>query len=301
LINFRFAFLGVLAILALALLSACGGGDGDSTIDVGDGEVNLSDDLPDEFPDDFPIYDGADFQGSYQGESQGVSGLVALWETDDSAGDVLDYYESELEGSSWSVESSGNTGAEGGFLAARNSDTSEVAAVYVGSADGKTSISVIISDDDSGIPDGGDDSGDDGSDDSGDDSSDGSDDGSDDNGSSDDGSSGNADLPEETDLPDDFPSNVPLPDDIRVTNSSSLTTGGVNTFFVEFYSEQSADEIADFFKAELPSSGWTESLSSESGGEIFLNFGTGESGVTIIITESPTDGYRLVTLSVVGA
>jgi hypothetical protein len=282
----KFGVLAVAALIGLASFAACGGGD-DKTFSAGDGEVTISDDLPDEFPDDFPQYGGADFQGSYQGESQGVSGLVATWTTDDSAEDVLNF---------------GNTGSQGGFLFARNSDTSKVAAVYVGSDGGNTSISVIISDDEDVIPDdgSGDETPDDGdsSGDSGDDSGDGS--------SSGDGGSA-AQLPDEQDLSDDYPADrVPLPGDIRVTSSSALATGGVESFYVEFYSQQSADEIADFFKNELPGKGWTETLTSESGGEIYLSFGPADSAnsssiVTIIISEAEVEGYRLVNLSVVGA
>ncbi|MEX0749293.1 MAG: hypothetical protein WD359_00655 [Dehalococcoidia bacterium] len=288
----------VLSISAAAFFAACGG-DGDETIDTGDGEITISDDLPDDFPDDFPIYDGADLQGSYRGEREGIEGLVATWTTGDSAEDVSAFYEEELNGDNWTIQSQGDQGALGSFFVALNNDESKAAYVYIGSNDDDTTIVVTVGDNEGSLTGGGDGTPADGGDDSGDDSGDSGDDGSSD------GASGSADLPDEQDLPDDFPSDrVPLPSGARVTSNSSISSGGTNTFFVEFYSEQSADELSDYFKDELPNNGWTESLSSQSGGEVFLSFapegGETTSGVTIIIADAPTDGYRLVTLSIFG-
>jgi len=300
----RIGIIGLLAVLGLALFAACGGDD--KTIATEDGEITISDDLPDEFPDDFPVYDGADLQGSYRGESEGVEGIVATWTTGDSIDDVAAFYERELDDGEWTTQSQGDQGALGSFFFALNSDESKAAYVYISGNDDDTTILVTVGDNDGTL------TGDDGSDDG---SSDGSDDGSTDDNSSgddssgddstDDGSSGSAELPDEQDLPDDFPSDrVPLPGDARVTGSSSFSSGGTNTFFVEFYSQDSADELADHFKSELPANGWTESLTSESDGEIFLSFapegGVSTSGVTIIIADSPADGYRLVSISMFG-
>jgi hypothetical protein len=72
---------------------------------------------------------------------------------------------------------------------------------------------------------------------------------------------------------------------------------------VEFYSQDSADALEDYFKGELPSNGWTESLSTEADGAKFINFSSGEnseSNVTVTITASPTEGYQVVTVSVLG-
>jgi hypothetical protein len=298
----RFYIAALLVLLVAGFAVACGGDD--KTIATEDGEVTFSDDLPDEFPDDFPVYDGADLQGSYRGESEGVEGIVATWTTGDSIDDVAAFYEEELDGDNWKIESQGSQGSFGSFYFALNSDDSKMAYVLISRSDDETTILVTVGDNDGSVPGGDGSSGDDDSGDgsSGDDSGDA---GSSDDGSGDDGSSGSADLPEEQDLPDDFPADrVPLPSGARVTSSSSLSSGGTDTHFVEFYSQQSADELADYFKSELADKGWTESLSSESNGEMFLSFSEGEagtSGVTIIIADSPVDGYRLVTISVFGS
>jgi hypothetical protein len=298
--------LGLTALFVLALFAACGG-DGDKTVDIpGGGEVSLSEDLPDEFPDDFPVYDGADLQGSYRGESEGVEGIVATWTTGDSVEDVASFYEEKLNGDNWTVQSKGSQGGLGSYFFATNSDESKVAYVYIAGSEGEdTTILVTVGDDDGSFT-GGEDAGSD-TPDAGDDASGDSGDDSGDDGSSGDDSTSDAQLPDEQDLSDDYPADqVPLPDDIRVTSSSSLATGGVESFYVEFYSKKSADEIADFFKNELPGNGWTETLTSETDGDIYLSFGSADtaetgSSVTIIISEADVEGYRLVNVAVVGA
>ena len=291
----RLAALGVVALMGLAFLAACGGGDNNKTIDTGDGKVTVSDDLPDEFPDDFPVYKDADLQGSYQGENEGVSGIVASWTTGDSADDVTNFYKDKLNGDNWKIQSSGTSGG-GSFFVVLNKDESKAGYVVIGEADGDTSIIVTVGDNpDSASGDGS--SGDDTEDTSGEDTS------GNDNSSGDDGSS-SAQLPEEQDLSDDFPSDrVPLPDDSRVTSSSSISSGGQNSFFVEFFSKKSTDELRDYFKDTLTGKGWTEALASESGGEVYLSYTPSDesaaSSVTVIITDANVDGYRTVSLSVV--
>lgn len=294
------AAVGAVALMGVAFFAACGGGDS-KTIDTGDGKVTISDDLPDEFPDDFPVYDGADLQGSYQGENEGVSGVVATWTTGDSADDVTNFYKDKLNGDNWKIQSSGTSGG-GSFFVVLNKDESKAGYVVIGEADGDTSIIVTVGDNDGSVS-GDDSSGDSGSGDDTEDTS-GEDTSGNDSSSGDDGSS-SAQLPEEQDLSDDFPSDrVPLPDDVRVTSSSSISSGGQDSWFVEFYSKKSADELKDYFHDTLTGKGWTEALASESGGEVYLSYTDSEtsatSSVTIIITDADVDGYRTVSLSVVG-
>jgi len=293
----RFGALGVVALMGIAFFAACGGGD-DKTIDTGDGKVTISDDLPDEFPDDFPVYDGADLQGSYQGESEGVSGTVATWTTGDSADDVTNFYKDKLNGDNWKIQSSGTSGG-GSFFVVLNKDESKAGYVVIGEADGDTSIIVTVGDNDGSVS--GDDSGDNASGDDVEDTS--GEDNAGDDGSSDEGST-DAQLPEEQDLSDDFPSDrVPLPDDSRVTSSSSISSGGQNSFFVEFYSKKSADELRDYFGDTLTGKGWTEALASEADGDVYLSYTNSETSatasVTVIITDADVEGYQTVTLSVV--
>jgi hypothetical protein len=287
-------------MLVAATAAACGG-DGDKKIDVpGGGEVNVSDDLPDDFPDDFPIYDGADFEGSFSGEQDGVAGIVANWTTGDDIDEVRTFYDDEFSGDGdWTAETDGTTG-DSSFWSVRNSSGDEAAFVTAATDGDKTNITVVISDDLNDLP------ADDGNDSSsgGDDSS--SDDGSssdaDDSDSGDDPGSGDADLPEEVDLPDDFPSDVPLPDNIRVTNAFSSSTGGVDTFIVEFLSQDSIDDLSAHFKNEFEGKSWTQSFHSESNGQVFDTYAENDEGtgtaVTVTIYESTVSGYNTVALTV---
>ncbi len=290
------------AVVALTAW-ACGGGD-DKTIDIpGGGQVNVSDDIPDEFPDDFPIYDGADFQTSFSGEQDGVEGLIATWQTDDSFDDVKAFFDGEFEGGSWTSTGDGTTGSESAFWSVQNADNDKGGFVTIVTSDGKTAISVVISDDLSDLPTGDGSSGDDSS--SGDDDSSGDDSSSDGDDSSSDDSSDppSAELPDEADLPDDFPSDVvPLPDDIRVTNASSFSTGGVESFIIEFYSKDSVDDLATHFKDGFEGKGWSQSFQTESDGQVYATYAENADAtgavVTVTISESEVDGYNNVGLTV---
>jgi hypothetical protein len=288
-----FIAVAVLAISAFAASAACGGDD--KTIDVGDGEVNVSDDLPDEFPDEL-VYDGADLQGSIQGETSGIEGIVATWSTDDDADDVKSFYEDLFDGEGdWTSDSKGDLGGSS-FFTAKHSDGQRVAYVLVGSGDvtgeDKTSIVITVGDDPSLSSGDGDDS-----------SGDGDEATPDDGGSGGDGGDADASLPEETDLPDDFPEDeVPLPDDIRVTGASSFSGSGVTTYLIEFYSQDSVDELKDAIKGDLEDAGWDETVTTTSNGAVFATYtrGDGSDGQAVIVNigDADVEGYSVVSLSV---
>jgi hypothetical protein len=278
-----------------ALLVACGGGD-DKTVNVpGGGEVSVGDDIPDGFPDDFPRYPGADEKGGYRGEQDGVEGFVAIWETDDSVEDVQAFFEEELAKDPWST--SGSISSSGfNIISFENSSAGTAGGVTVGEEDGKTTISVFLGEDGTGG--GSSDDGEEPTEDDGSSSGDGEepteDDGS--------GSSGSSDLPDEVDLDEDYPSDLALPDGARVTDSSKISSGGTTTIFVQAYSEDSVDELEEYFKDKLTAAGWTEAITSSSGGDVFLTYSKGENstdGVYISITsDSGYEGYRGISVSI---
>lgn len=290
----RWTLVGV-ALLAL-LAAACGGGGDKKTVDVGDGQVTIGGDLPDSFPDDFPVYDGADFQGSFQGEQQGVEGLVANWTSGDDLSDVVAFYNGEFGDGPWKTTASGN--AQGvSFWSVQNNDKSKVGYVSVSESDGQVAILVIVGDDVSGA------TGDDGSSDGSDGSSgDGSDDSSGDDGSGD-SSGGDAQLPDEVDLSDDFPTDVVgLPDGARVTDTSSISAGGGTTHFVTFYSKDSADDLDNYFKDELEGNGYTQSVRTSDGNGVYAAYAENADGtgtvVIVTVADADVSGYRQVSLSV---
>ncbi len=302
-----FLLMAALLFAATSVLAACGGDD--KTIDIGDGEINVSDDIPDDFPDDFPKYDDAEVMGSVTSDASGSEGTLVTFQTDDSLEDVEAFYESEFEDGPWQQVSNSSSSQGGSFLVEKG-DTA--ASVFFAEVDGKTSILVTYgTKEDLGLDDSsGDDASDDdgsSSDDDGEPTSESDSSTDDDAGSSDDGdsSSGSDDLPDEVDLEEDFPSSIPLPDGSRVTSSSSIASGGFSTVYAELYVDQSIDDLQTYFEDTLADAGYTESISSSSGGQIFLSYTEGDgssgNGVLVNISESGVDGYALVTITVSGA
>jgi hypothetical protein len=288
----------VAAITGLALaFSACGGGDDEDTIDVGDGDVTVGEGLPDGWPDDFPVYDGADLQGGARGDVDGTEGMIATWTTGDDADQVSDFYEEELSDGPWKSVGTTNV-ADGALIAFEHESDNRGGSVVIGGDGDDTSIIVSIAE---------------GLDLDDDDSADG--DGSDDGTDGDDGSTSDetptggdqpteADLPDEVDLPDTYPADqVPLPDDAHVSSAASSTAGGVGSHVVQFYSEDSVEELDDYFKTELEGNGFTQQLRTEQDGGVFATYGDGDdpsSGTIVLITmtESEVPGYSSTSLQI---
>jgi hypothetical protein len=287
-----------LALILIGLIfgMACGGDD-DKTIKTDDGSVNVSKDVPDGFPDDFPIPDGADSKGGYEGESQGVRGLIALWESDDDLEEVVSFYEDNLDGDWKSTSKTTTTG--GGTFTAEKGD--QAAFVILGESDGKTTIAVTVGDksDFSGV----------GDDDSTPSASDGGDSGDGDSNDGDNGTGGNAnaELPDEVDLNDDFPKDeVPLPDDARVTSSTSFSNSGIETFSVQlFVKSDDPGDVADGIKSDLEGKGWSQAFQTNDSGSVFSNYTRGDAAtttsqdsVTVFVEKSDVDGYVTVDVTV---
>jgi hypothetical protein len=287
----------VLLIAAFALVPlawACGGGDDDETVRVGDDEVTAGEDLPDGWPDDFPVYDGADLQGGIRGDVDGSEGLIATWETDDDASDVVAFYTGELEDGPWKSVST-TSGGDGTIIVFESTGTDQGGSVLIGEDEDKTTIFVTIGDAFDG------DGSDDDSDDSGDDSSDGSGD------AGDSGTGGDTptedDLPSEVDLPENYPSDrVPLPDGARVTTGTSSTVNGIGSHTLQFYSADSVEEVEAHFKSELEGNGFSEAVRTEQAGGVFVSYAENEDGsgmvVILTITDSEVPGYTSTVVQV---
>lgn len=288
---------GLAALLVIAAVAVGCGGDDKKTFDTGDGKVSVSKKLPDNFPKELQ-YKDADFEGSITGENDGIKGAVATWTSKDSVDDVASFYRDALKGDKWKSTSSGDFG-DGSFFTAESADGKTAVYVAIGSNDGKTSITVTYGDNPSGSSP----TEDTGDGDSGDEETP---EATSDSGS--DGDSGDSDvpLPDEANLSDSFPSSrVPLPDDIRVTSSSSFEAGGAETYYVEFYSKDSIDDLAKFFKDALPGKGWTNAFSAESDGTVTQSYTPADTsaneGVNLSISKSDSAGYNVVNLTVVVA
>lgn len=303
----------LIALLALTAW-ACGGGDDDDggSDDPGSGNItdacegdipdgvpgDVTDDLPDDFPDDLPIYDGADFRCGYSGEADGESAVAGIWTTGDSIDDVKAFYDEELGGDGpWSSAGSGSA-AGSTFWTVTKEDSSEGGVITLTSEGDDTVITAVISDDLDDLS---------GDDDSGSGDEDGDEPASDPDpsgGDDDDGASG--DLPDEVDLPDGFPSDdIDIPDGARIINASTFTSGGVQSFVVEFLSQDSVNDLATHFKDSFEGKGWGQSFQTESNGLIAAAYAENDDGsgkvVSLTIGESPYDGYSTVSFSILNS
>ena len=294
----RKLFLVLAPAMLIGLLAFGCGGDSKS-IKVGDTKIDLSNKVPSDFPKDFPVYKGADVQGSATGTEKGISGTVVTWQTGDDLDKVKDFYDKAFEDGPWKSSSTGSSG-DGSFWIANSADGKKTAYIGTSRRGNKTAIVVTVGDNGDASSDGGDDTPTSSSSkktatSSGDDSS------SDGEDPSSDSSPEPAELPDEANLSKDFPSDrVPFPSGSRVTSTSSFSSNGAKSYFVEVYIKDSVEHVDDYFKTELKKHGWTDAFASESDGEYFITF-TGDSdkeAVTIAIAQSDTPGYAKASLSV---
>jgi len=275
------------AALAGIMLAGCGGG-GTKTIKTGNGSLSVSNKLPDSFPGDFPVYKGADVQGSYSANQNGISGLAVTWQTGDSFDDVTAFYTDKFKSGGWKASANGTVG-DSSYWAGENASGTKAFYLAVSKSDGNTSIIGTVGDKEQA-----------GSSSDTPESADTPAAGSTASSSSS-STPESAALPTETKLPADFPSErVPMPSGSRVTQASSVSSGGQKTYFVEVYVKDTPEQAAEFFKTELPKHDWTEALTSQANGEFFGTYtaADGAEGVTVTSTASDTTGYAQVTLTV---
>lgn len=292
----KFILLVVPVMLVAAIAVGCGGG-GKKTIKVGDTKIEVGGSLPSSFPKDFPIYKGAAFKGSFSSTQQGISGTAANWESGDSVDKVKSYYDQQFKDGPWKSTASGTSG-DTAFWTADSSDGKQTAYVSVSKQNSKTAVVVIVGDK-SSLSGGGEEA-----------SPTSSSSSSKKTAATPSSESGGgetpsaaATLPAEGKLSSDFPTDrVPFPSGSRVTNTTSLSSGGVKTFYVELYVKDAPNKVNDYFKGELPKHDWTNAFTSESNGEFFQTFSGADTssneGVTLNISQSDTPGYSKVELTV---
>ncbi len=133
------------------------GGDVDIDMD-NDGSMRVTDDdggeynvstgndvsLPDNWPSSVPLPSNArlNYAGSMNTGVAETAGLSAVYATKDSPADVVTYFKSTLEAQGWKIEATMATG-DGSMITATKGEEENVA-VYVGSAEGETTVSVNI-------------------------------------------------------------------------------------------------------------------------------------------------------------
>lgn len=60
--------------------------------------------LPNGFPSDFPIYPGAKLSSSWTTGGEDGKGISVVWETSDSADQVMNFYKNKLSAASWKID-----------------------------------------------------------------------------------------------------------------------------------------------------------------------------------------------------
>lgn len=100
--------------------------------------------LPDNWPDSVPLPSDAriSYAGSMNGGDDASSGLSVVYTTKDSATEVAEYFKSTLEKEGWEIQATMATG-DGSMVTASKGEEENVA-VYIGSADGETTVNVSI-------------------------------------------------------------------------------------------------------------------------------------------------------------
>jgi hypothetical protein len=298
-------------VLAAIVAAACGGG-GSKTVNLpGGGQVSSSNKVPDNFPSDFPIYSGAKVQGSYTGQSEGISGSVVIWETGDALDKVKSFYNDQFAKDAWKSDSNGEVN-DNAYWSGANKDGTKQFYAGASRADNKTTITVTIGDKPKDSSSDGSSSGGSATSTSG--SSSASSDKKTSTAEAEDGSSSDSGadksptpspLPPEVKLASDFPKDrVPFPSGARVTSTSSFGSNGSKTYIITLYVKDSPEKVAQFFTDEMPKRGWTDSFTSNTNGEYFVTFTSGDTSgssgeaLTVGAQESETPGYTTVSLSV---
>lgn len=271
--------------VALGAVGCAGGSK--KTVDLGNGnKVSVGNKLPSTFPDDFPIYKGADLQGAVEGEQGGIKGTVATWTTGDALEKVRAYYNDAFSGDPWKQQA---TGAAGGasYWSTQNSKTGKVGYVSITGGD-KVSIIAAVGDNPdqanagaSGTP---------AVDVTQTDASDAS-------------ASPNTELPSEVSLPKDYPSSrVPLPPGSRVTLANQVSANGTQSYTIAFYTKDSGEQIATFYKDRLEANGFTQSLQTTAADGVYAAYAENPDGsggiVTLAVSPGDVPGYQQVALQV---
>ncbi len=110
---------------------------------------------------------------------------------------------------------------------------------------------------------------------------------------------GKVEIGTESEIPDDWPSDMPVYPGAEIQGSWDMTgEAGAENIAVVLITQDSVDQVKDYYKKELPANGWTieDSGTFSGNGETFggftitkgsrngnITFGTSDEGVTITI------------------
>ena len=97
-------------------------------------------------------------------------------------------------------------------------------------------------------------------------------------------------VPEEALASGAMPEDIPVPDDAQETS---------NMFgMISFYSPSTSQEVADFYKAEMPNNGWTEVSADDFGGTFMLEYSKDGRSASVMISTDEDKGMSSVLITV---
>lgn len=102
------------------------------------------------------------------------------------------------------------------------------------------------------------------------------------------GEEGNFSYEQSDKLPDNWPNDFPIYPGVKIEGSSSMESEGTKGVSVVWESDDSVDEVAEFYKKELPLKGWTVTSSFTQDESSTFSFNKGESEGILGMTRKDT-------------
>lgn len=278
-------FFPALAVAASALaLVACGGDDGDKTERIlerlmtsgqgQDAQVRaFVGEMPVGLPWEIPIYPGSELLASFVLEQPELSAYFIMLDSDDTAAQVLEFYEAALDEDPWQAESVISSQQLMALQFSRIDDANVDGRLTVDSlAEGGSSVAISLQTiQEDGAPE-------------------------------EEPFQPGASRP----LPSHFPSEVPLYPGSTVIEASWLRSPGAVEFLVTFLTRDAQEDVIDFYREELAGQGFVVTDEAGAGFTLVLSFsdavaGDLEGGVTADIFEEDPAYTRVDIQVLVGA
>ena len=231
----RVGLLALVLLVATAVAIACGGGDNKDAdqvlqrfMEIGQNpgataEVMIGE-VPSGLPADLPEYPGSSLIGSTVTTDAGTESISVLRETSDSLDNVLLYYEENLDTSPWEILLSTSQETFAAVQFGKLDDANLLGSIVIqSSGDGKrstilTSVQIAASETPTAKP---------------------------------------FELGASKPLPRGFPAEMPVYPDITITDTAWARSTDTLDFQVNFLTKGSSQDVADFYRKELGSRGWT--------------------------------------------
>jgi len=231
----RIGLLALMLLIGAAVAVACGGGDNKDAEDVlqrfmeigqnpgATAEVMIGE-VPSGLPADLPEYPDSSLIGSTVTTDAGTESISVLRETSDSLDNVLLYYEENLDTSPWEILLSTSQETFAAVQFGKIDDANLLGSIVIqSSGDGERStILLSLQLAESEAP-----------------------------------TAKPFELGASKPLPRGFPAEMPIYPDITITDTAWARSTDTLDFQVNFLTKSSSQDVADFYRKELGSRGWT--------------------------------------------